>query len=475
MSAGLVIAAPASGSGKTVFTLGLLRSLTRAGVAVVSAKVGPDYIDPAFHAAASGRPCINLDPWAMRPETLDAAAADLLGQADLVICEGVMGLFDGATVTAGSTADLAQRLGWPVILVIDAHAQAGSAAAVVRGFASHRPGLAVAGVVFNRVGSARHAAILREACALALPEIPVLGCLPRAEGLVVPSRHLGLVQALEHPDLEAFLDRAAGLITEHVDGAALRRIAATAQPPQAAARQAAERQAGARDGAASPAHARPLPPLGQRIAVASDVAFAFSYPLVIAGWRGAGAEILPFSPLADEAPAANSDAVYLPGGYPELHPGRLAGNQRFIAGVHAAAHRGAAVVGECGGYMVLGDGLTDGDGIRHRMLGLLPLETSFAERRLHLGYRAARLVMGTALGRTGARFRGHEFHYATVIREGPGQALFSCADASGRALGETGLLAGTVMGSFLHLIDAQDVDEGDVDERGVDELGITPG
>ncbi len=448
VSAGLVIAAPASGSGKTVFTLGLLRSLARSGVAVVSAKTGPDYIDPAFHAAASGRPCINLDPWAMRPGTLDAAAAELLNQSDLVICEGVMGLFDGATVTDGSTADLAQRLGWPVILVIDAHAQAASAAAVVRGFATHRPGLAVAGVVFNRVGSAGHAAILREACALALPEIPVLGCLPRAQGLAVPSRHLGLVQALEHPDLEVFLDRAAELIANHVDGAALRRIAGTLKPGQRLAR--------ANDGAASLPHPRPLPPLGQRIAVAGDVAFAFSYPLVTAGWRAAGAEILPFSPLADEAPAADSDAVYLPGGYPELHPGRLAGNERFIAGVHAAARRGAAVFGECGGYMVLGDGLIDGDGTRHRMLGLLPLETSFAERGLHLGYRAAALAVGTVLGGTGARFRGHEFHYATVIREGPGQALFACADASGRALGHTGLVAGTVMGSFLHLIDAED-------------------
>jgi cobyrinic acid a,c-diamide synthase len=404
---------------------------------VVSAKAGPDYIDPAFHAAASGRPCINLDPWGMRPQTLDAAAASLLRQSDLVVCEGVMGLFDGATVTEGSTADLAVYLGWPVILVIDAHAQAASAAAVVRGFATHRPGLALAGVVFNRVGSDRHSAILREACALSVPEVPVLGCLPRVPGLVVPSRHLGLVQALEHPDLETFLDRAAGLVADHVDLAALRRLAGTAKA----------------GGGRAPL---PLAPLGQRIAVASDVAFAFSYPLVIDGWRSAGAEILPFSPLADEAPDAASDAVYLPGGYPELYPGRLAANRTFIAGLHAAARRGANVFGECGGYMVLGEGLIDGDGAAHRMLGLLPLETSFAERGLHLGYRVAALAVDTALGEAGARFRGHEFHYARIVREGPGQALFDCTDAGGMRLGRTGLAAGTVMGSFIHLIDADD-------------------
>lgn len=451
MSAALVIAAPASGSGKTVFTLGLLRNLTRAGLAVVSAKVGPDYIDPAFHAAASGRPCINLDPWAMRRQTLTTAAAELRDQADLVVCEGVMGLFDGATVTEGSTADLAERLGWPVILVIDVHAQAASAAAVVRGFATHRPGLGVAGVVFNRVGSARHEAILRDACGLAVPEIPVLGCLPRAEGLVVPSRHLGLVQALEHPDLAAFLDRAAGLIAQHVDTETLRQIARISAAGK-------RRSDAAGDGAASARYLPPLPPLGQRIAVASDVAFAFSYPLVIAGWRAAGAEIMPFSPLADEAPAPECDAVYLPGGYPELAAGRLAGNTTFNAGIQAAARRGAAVFGECGGYMVLGEGLIDGDGIRHRMLGLLPLETSFAERGLHLGYRRAALATDTGLGAAGARFRGHEFHYASVIREGPGQALFEHADASGRALGKTGLISGPVMGSFLHLIDREETE-----------------
>lgn len=434
-AAGLIIAAPASGSGKTVITLGLLRHLAGSGIAVASAKAGPDYIDPAFHAAASGRACINLDPWAMPGGMLRAAAARLAQAADLVVCEGVMGLFDGATATAGSTADLAAALGWPVVLVVDAHAQAASAAAIVRGFTTHRPDVTVAGAIFNRIGSERHAAVIAEACALAVPDVAVLGFLPRAPDLVLPERHLGLIQAREHPGLEAFLDAAAALVARHVDVPALVALAG-----EGGARGA---QAGAD---------LPVPPLGQRIAVADDAAFAFRYALVTLGWREAGAELVAFSPLAGEAPDESADAVYLPGGYPELHAGRLAAAERFLSGLRAAAARGAAVFGECGGYMVLGRGLVDAEGQRHAMAGLLPLETSFAERGLHLGYRRVRLKTASPLGPTGAGYRGHEFHYARTLSEGPGAPLFQAFDASGRDLGTTGLAEGCVLGSFVHLI-----------------------
>ncbi len=436
---GLIIAAPASGSGKTVVTLGLLRHLARGGVAVASAKAGPDYIDPAFHAAASGRSCINLDPWAMPPGMLEAAAARIAASAELVVCEGVMGLFDGATATAGSTADLAATLGWPVILVVDAHAQAASAAAIVRGFATHRADVAVAGVIFNRIGSERHAAVIAEACALAVPDVAVLGFLPRAGDLALPERHLGLVQAREHPELEAFLDAAAALVARHIDVA---RLVALARAAGAAASA----------GPATP----PIPPLGQRIAVADDAAFAFRYALVVDGWRAAGAEILPFSPLADEAPDPAADAVYLPGGYPELHGGRLASAARFLSGLRAAAARGATIFGECGGYMVLGRGLVDAEGRRHAMAGLLPLETSFAERGLHLGYRRVSLTADTPLGPAGSSYRGHEFHYARTLSEGPGTPLMQAFDAGGRDLGMTGLVEGSVFGSFVHLITRED-------------------
>ena len=435
MSGGLILAAPASASGKTTLTLALLRHFRRAGKRIASAKAGPDYIDPAFHGAASGTPCLNLDAWAMRRETVAALVAALERQAELVLCEGAMGLFDGAGETGrGSTGDLAALTGWPVVLVVDVAGQAGSAAALLRGFILHRPDVPVAGVIFNRVGGPRHAAMLENSVRTALPDLPILGHVPRHAELALPERHLGLVQAAEHPDLDGFLDRAAALVGDAID---LTRLTGLARRSSLAALPAA----------------LPLPPLGRRIAVASDVAFAFAYPAMLEGWRSAGAELVPFSPLADEPPDAKADAVFLPGGYPELHAGRLAGNRRFLAGLAGAAERGATVYGECGGYMVLGRGLVDASGARHAMAGLLPLETSFAERRRQLGYRQARLAAAGPLGAAGAGFRGHEFHYATLVAEGDGAPLFAAFDADGNALGAAGRIKGRVMGSFLHLVD----------------------
>ncbi len=439
---GLIIAAPASGSGKTLVTLGLLRRLRNEGVDVVSAKVGPDYIDPAFHAAATGRSCPNLDPWGMREQTLAQLAAELAATADDIVVEGVMGLFDGAEPSDdkhdGSTAALAEIAGWPVVLVIDAARQAASAAVVAKAFAEHRPAIDVAGVIFNKVGSPRHGDILANALKRFQPELQVFGCLPRLDALTLPERHLGLVQASEHASLDSFLERAAEWIGAHLDIPALRRVM--------------------RPWAVRPKMDGPVPiqPHGQRIAVARDDAFAFAYPSVIEGWRKAGAEISFFSPLTNQAPSVKADAIYLPGGYPELHAGRLAANWDFMEGLQRAADENKAIYGECGGYMVLGNGMTDADGRRHPMAGLLPLETSFAKRRLHLGYRRATLAKNGPLGPARRRYRGHEFHYATVIEEGPGLPLFRIEDAEGNELGETGLADRRVQGSFIHLIDMED-------------------
>ena len=415
----LLIAAPASGSGKTTVTLGLLRALAQDGVPVRGAKSGPDYIDPRFHAAACGRPCLNLDAWAMGPDRLAALAAP-----GPLIVEGAMGLFDGAPPDGrGASADIARALGLPVVLVIDAGRMAQSVAPLALGFARHDPAVRIAGVILNRVGSDRHAAMLTSA--LDRAGLPVLGALPRDPALALPSRHLGLVQAGEHPDLAAFLDRAAEAVRNGCD---LPAIAALLAP--------------------LPARTAPrVPPPAQRIAVARDEAFAFAYPHLLDDWRAGGAEVTVFSPLSDD-PVQDADFVYLPGGYPELHAGRLSANSAFLRSLRDAAERGTPVYGECGGYMVLGDGLTDAGGDRHAMAGLLRLETSFADRRLHLGYRTLACAEGPLAG----HWTGHEFHYATTLRA-EGAPLFAARDAEGTALPPMGLRTGSVFGSFAHVID----------------------
>ncbi|MEL7211997.1 MAG: cobyrinate a,c-diamide synthase [Pseudomonadota bacterium] len=417
---GFIIAAPSSGSGKTTITLGILRALRNRGVPVRSAKSGPDYIDPRFHEVASGQTCVTLDAWAMTAARITALAA---GDGPLLI-EGAMGLFDGAPPDGkGATADLARLLGLPVVLVVDAARMAQSVAPLVAGFTQHDPQVQIAGVILNRVGSARHEAMLRRA--LAPLNLPVLGAVPRDAALTHPSRHLGLVQAQERPDLDAFLESAATTMTQALDLDALNALEA---PPLTA-----------------PDAPRLAPP-GQRIAIAQDAAFAFAYPHILADWRAAGAEVIPFSPLADEA-APRADLIILPGGYPELHAGRIAGNLTFQNSIRNAA-QATDIYGECGGYMVMGDGLIDADGTRHEMLGLLRLETSFATRKLHLGYRFLEASHGPFTGNWAA----HEFHYATTLKA-DGPPLFQAQDAEGTNLPSMGLRNGRACGSFAHLID----------------------
>ena len=289
--------------------------------------------------------------------------------------------------------------------------------------------LAIAGVVVNRVGSERHRRLVADAIeALGLP---VVGALPREEAIVLPERHLGLVQAHETEGLEARLEALADFVERHVDCG---RVLALAS------------ELAINANASAPA----LPPPGQRIALARDAAFSFLYPHVVRGWRTAGAEIVPFSPLADEPPPEDCDACWLPGGYPELHAGRLAAAGRFLDGLRRFAGT-RPVHGECGGYMTLGAALTDASGVAHRMAGLLPVETSFAKRRMTLGYREARLAEACALGPAGALVRGHEFHYATIASEGDAPFAF-VTDAYGAAPKPAGSRRGLVTGSFFHAI-----------------------
>jgi cobyrinic acid a,c-diamide synthase len=371
----------------------------------------------------------------MPPALMAGLAAEVGTGCDLVICEGLMGLFDGVPGAAGrtgSSADVAAALGWPVLLVLDASGQSQSAAAVVKGCATYDPRVRIAGVVLNRLGSPRHARLAGDA--IAALGIPVVGTMPRSNEIALPERHLGLVQAGETGDLDARLDRMADFVAAHCQIDAIRALAC--------------------DGPASTmGQGRALPLPGQRIAIARDDAFSFLYPHILQGWRDQGAEMRFFSPLADQPPDPECDACWLPGGYPELHAGRLSASQAFLAGLRRFAET-RPVHGECGGYMVLGQALTDAEGVAHRMAGLLGVSTSFAKRKLHLGYRQARLAADTSLGAAGTWLRGHEFHYATIEDQGGDAPLAFVSDAYGGDLAPAGGRRGMVSGSFFHAIAA---------------------
>lgn len=431
---GLIIAAPRSGSGKTTITLGLQRALVRRGLTVRGLKCGPDYIDPAFHAAATGAPSANLDSFAMSDALLAQIALGAASDADLVIAEGSMGLFDGvpgADGHTGASADIAALLGWPIVLVIDVSGQAQSAAAIALGCMHYDPGIRIAGVILNKVASERHARLVGQG--MARIGLPVLGGLPREASLILPERHLGLVQAGETQDLHERLEALADAVSAAVDLGAL--VAA----------------AGATIMAVPSVAAPALPAPGRRIAIARDAAFSFVYPHVEAGWRAAGAELVPFSPLADEPPPEGCDICWLPGGYPELHAGRLAGASRFLAGLRDFA-RTRPVHGECGGYMVLGKSLIDTEGVSHAMAGLLGVETSFAKRKMNLGYRRAMLQADGPLGPAGTSLTGHEFHYATIAAQGDDPPFAMVTDPHGSQPASAGSRRGLVTGSFFHAI-----------------------
>lgn len=422
---GLIIAAPNSGSGKTLVTLGLLAALRKC-CSVVPAKTGPDYIDPAFLSRAANADCINLDPWAMPSATTRARAASHATGADLLLIEGVMGLFDGAANGQGSTGDLASMLNLPVILVVDAARQSHSIAALVSGFANWRNDVRIAGIILNKVGSPRHTAMLK--AALEPLDIPVIGALPRLEGLEVPSRHLGLILPTDLQGFDAFLHSAETAINTHLNLDLLQSLA-TPLP--------------------TAPETNPLPPLGQHISIARDAAFAFLYQHWLNDWCAQGAEISFFSPLADEAPAPNADAIFLPGGYPELHGETLANAENFRTGLKAAQSRNALIYGECGGFMALGQGLTDKHGTRHQMTGLLPVETRMDQPRRTLGYRH---LSHTSPLPFPQHLTGHEFHYSSA--EPPNlPALFTATDALGAATDPMGAILGTTMGSYAHIID----------------------
>ena len=426
---GILISAPSSGTGKTTVMLGLLRAFSDMGLRVQPFKSGPDYIDPAFHHAAARKASFNLDSWGMDEGLMNTIVAES-EDADIAIAEGSMGLYDGVATKGasgfGSSAETAVRFGWPVILVVDVSGQAQSAAATALGFMNYMPDLPFGGVILNRVASPRHERLAR--LGMEQAGIKVLGMLPRRGDLALPERHLGLIQAIEHPDLEQAISNYASFLSEHVDLEAIRAVAQGTNPPKVG---------------------RLVRPPAQRIALARDAAFSFTYPHLLKAWRTEGAEILPFSPLNDDL-VPDADLVWLPGGYPELHAGTLAGANKFLTSLreHAATK---PVHGECGGYMALGTTLIDKEGVAHKMAGLLGVVTSYEKRKFHLGYRQAVLQEAVLGYQRGSRLRGHEFHYSTILEE-PDAPLAQVTDADGNLVSETGSLRGHVSGTFFHMI-----------------------
>lgn len=444
----LVIAGTASGVGKTSVTVGLLAACRRRGLRTQAFKVGPDFIDPGFHALATGRPSYTLDGWMCGREAVLACVARHAADADLVVVEGMMGCFDGldGATEAGSTAEVAKWLGAPVVLVVDAGALARSAGAVVLGFARYDPALRLAGVVWNRVGGRAHARALAEALGPAV-RVEVLGALGHDPALALPERHLGLVTAAEGPLTAEGLARLADAVERGVAVDRLLALAAELDPRHAGDAEAEEAgSARSRSGWGSEATG-PAPARRVRIGVARDLAFQFYYAENLERLGAAGAELVSWSPLADvELPAV--DGLYLGGGYPELHAARLAANAPLRAAVRRFAAAGRPVYAECGGLMYLGETLTDAAGVAHPMAGVLPLSVSLCPPRPQLGYTEVVFTADTPLGAAGTVARGHEFHHSTL---GPVPASLPRAWQARQGAPVEGFLVGATLASYAHL------------------------
>ncbi|HEX2299972.1 MAG TPA: cobyrinate a,c-diamide synthase [Pseudonocardiaceae bacterium] len=428
----VVVAAPASGCGKTTVATGVMAALRRRGTAVAGFKVGPDYIDPGYHVLATGRPGRNLDPVLVGEHRIGPLAAHGGTGAEVAVVEGVMGLFDGRAGSAGhgSTAHVAALLGAPVVLVADVRGQGRSLAALLHGFRSFDPGVRIAGVVLNRVGSDRHEQVCREACAEV--GLPVLGALRRDDRLVVPSRHLGLVTAAEHSAAAAAVDRWADAVAAQVD---LDAVLALGRANSGAPPWNPEDEVSAQVTAAG----QPV------VAVAAGPAFTFGYPEQAELLAAAGAVVAPFDPLADEVLPPDTAGIVLPGGFPEEHAAELSANAALRAQVAALAANGAPVHAECGGLLYLCRSL-DGK----PMCGVLGAQAVMTGR-LVLGYRDAVALRPSVLHEEGARVCGHEFHRTTVTprAEAPAWA-WSGAPPEGFVQGPEGFVQGTVHASFLH-------------------------
>ncbi len=428
---GLTISAPNSGAGKTIVTLGLLRALKNKGIKVQSFKNGPDYIDPKFHEFASGKKAFNLDTWAMNKESLKKNIS-LLSDSDLIINEGSMGLYDGVSKKGalgyGSTAEISKIFGWPVILIINISGQAQSAAATALGFMNYKK-IPFAGVILNNVASIRHQKLA--VVGMKKYGIRVLGCIPRQKNLTMPERYLGLVQAEEQKNLNEKIEKYAELISDNTNLSEIKNLVSGISFNRS--------------------NKIKMKPPGQRIAIAKDRAFSFIYPHLIEIWKNNGSEIFPFSPLKNEKPEKTADFIWLPGGYPELHLEKISNANQTKKSLKKFSSK-IRIHGECGGYMVLGKAIIDKKGKHHNMFGLLGLVTSFEKKKLHLGYRLAKLKNQYKNHLYESKIlRGHEFHYSNIISQ-PDKELYEVFDANNFKVRETGSFRNNVSGTFFHFL-----------------------
>ncbi len=426
----IVVAGTHSGVGKTSFTLGLMAALRARGMVVQGFKVGPDFIDPSHHARITSRPSHNLDGWMLSRQSNLAIFARAVQGADVAVVEGVMGLYDGAGPGAeGSTAQMARWLEAGVVLVCDAGGMGQSIAALAKGYATAQGAPRVVGVVANRVGSPTHRRILTEAMG-ALGSPPLLGCLPRIRELAIPERHLGLLTAHEHAPAAGWAEALGKWVEENVDIDRIIELADSPEPPLFIAARPEKRAV---------------------VAVAMDEAFCFYYHHNLWELEQAGAEIKFFSPIRDSGLPQGTQAVYIGGGYPEIHAEALADNSSMRAEIAHAASWGMPIYGECGGMMYLGRSLTDFEGRSWPMAGALELSTRMYPKLRALGYRQVSTTRPSLLGPAGVRARGHEFRYSQLNPDAQGLGLYSALNAWGEPVQAPGVSRARVVASYVHL------------------------
>lgn len=490
----LIIAGTGSGAGKTTVTLGLMKAFAQRGLSVQGFKCGPDYIDPTYHTAVTGRASRNLDAWMTSPayvrETFEKRAAG----HDISIIEGVMGLYDGKDPlsSTGSTAEIAMVTQTPVILVVDVRSMARSAAAIVLGFQQLEPELNIAAVIVNRCGSAGHYTIVKKAIEQ-MCGIPVAGWLKRDEDLSIPERHLGLVPAIERGELEPLFQRAAEMMLEGTNLELLLELAASAPPlPLQCSSTAGTTHASSNDPAITAETARnsvitqaviaanaadigstaytasvndtehvshpTVPHIHGKpdtyqpvIAVARDAAFNFYYPDNLELLEAAGARLHFFSPLAGEGIPMEADSIYLGGGFPEEFAAVIAENEHFLNGLREAARSRMPLFAECGGYMVLGETLTDREGKTYTMAGIIPAQVQMQKKRAALGYREASAVQDSFLLKQGEVLRGHEFHYSTMTYGDEERIQYAYETKGLRGVKQEGYAAGSIVAGYTHV------------------------